>query len=82
MSATFEMDDNGLCIIRCDPPVNGSGSFVFQPDVLASWKALLGLASTREAIAAIMQGRRIRAGMIRRPAGACGPERSRRWRRL
>ena len=51
------MDDNGLCIIRCDPPVNGSDSFVFQPDVLASWKALLGLASTREAIAAIMQSR-------------------------
>lgn len=57
MSATFEMDDNGLCIIRCDPPVNGSDSFVFQPEVIASWKALLGLASTREAIAAIMQGR-------------------------
>lgn len=51
------MDDSGLCIIRCDPPVNGSDSFVFQPDVLASWKALLGLASTREAIVAIMQGR-------------------------
>ena len=51
------MDENGLCIIRCDPPVNGSDSFVFQPDVLVSWKALLGLASTREAIAAIMQGR-------------------------
>lgn len=51
------MDENGLCIIRCDPPVNGSDSFVFQPDVVASWKALLGLASTREAIAAIMQGR-------------------------
>lgn len=57
MSATFEMDANGLCIIRCDPPVNGSDSFVFQPDVIVSWKALLGLASTREAIAAIMQGR-------------------------
>lgn len=57
MSSTFEMDDNGLCIIRCDPPVNGSDSFVFQPEVIASWKALLGLASTREAIAAIMQGR-------------------------
>ena len=57
MSATFETDDNGLCIIRCDPPVNGSDSFVFQPEVIASWKALLGLASTREAIAAIMQGR-------------------------
>ena len=57
MSATFEMDANGLCIIHCDPPVNGSDSFVFTPDVLASWKALLGLASTREAIAAIMQGR-------------------------
>ena len=57
MSSTFEMDDNGLCIIRCDPPVNGSDSFVFTPDVAASWKALLGLASTREAIAAIMQGR-------------------------
>lgn len=57
MSSTFEMDDNGLCIIRCDPPVNGSNSFVFQPEVIASWKALLGLASTREAIAAIMQGR-------------------------
>lgn len=52
------MDDNsGLCIIRCNPPVNGSDSFVFTPDVIASWKALLGLASTREAIAAIMQGR-------------------------
>lgn len=57
MSSTFEMDTNGLCIIRCDPPVNGSDSFVFTPDVVASWKALLGLASTREAIAAIMQGR-------------------------
>ena len=57
MSSTFEMDDNGLCIIRCDPPVNGSDSFVFTPEVIASWKALLGLASTREAIAAIMQGR-------------------------
>ena len=51
------MDDNGLCIIRCDPPVNESDSFVFQPEVIASWKALLGLASTREAIAAIMQGK-------------------------
>lgn len=51
------MDANGLCIIRCDPPVNGSDSFVFTPDVITSWKALLGLASTREAIAAIMQGR-------------------------
>lgn len=57
LSSTFEMDDNGLCIIRCDPPVNGSDSFVFTPDVIASWKALLGLASTRETIAAIMQGR-------------------------
>ena len=57
MSSTFEMDENGLCIIRCDPPVNGSDSFVFTPDVIVSWKALLGLASTREAIAAIMQGR-------------------------
>lgn len=57
LSSTFEMDDNGLCIIRCNPPVNGSDSFVFTPDVIASWKALLGLASTREAIAAIMQGR-------------------------
>lgn len=57
MSATFEMDENGLCIIRCDPPVHGSDSFVFQPEVLVSWKALLGLASTREAVAAIMQGR-------------------------
>ena len=57
MSSTFECDVNGLCIIRCDPPVNGSDSFVFTPDVLVSWKALLGLASTREAIAAIMQGR-------------------------
>ncbi|MGR4831716.1 nitrate reductase [Bifidobacterium adolescentis] len=57
LSSTFEMDDNGLCIIRCDPPVNGSDSFVFTPDVIASWKALLGLASTREAVAAIMQGR-------------------------
>lgn len=51
------MDDNsGLCIIRCNPPINGADSFVFKPEVIASWKALLGLASTREAIAAIMQG--------------------------
>lgn len=57
MSATFERDKNRSCIIRCDPPVNGADSFVFTPDVVASWKALLGLASTREAIAAIMQGR-------------------------
>ena len=57
MSSTFERDENGLCIIRCDPPVNGSDSFVFTPEVIASWKALLGLASTREAVAAIMQGR-------------------------
>lgn len=57
MSSTFEQDENGLCIIRCDPPVNGSDSFVFTPDVLVSWKALLGFASIREAIAAIMQGR-------------------------
>lgn len=57
LPSTFERDGNGLCIIRCDPPVNGSDSFVFAPEVLASWKALLGLASTREAIAAIMQGR-------------------------
>ena len=58
MSATFETDENsGLCIIRCNPPINGSDSFVFTPDVLVSRKALLGLASTREAIAAIMQGR-------------------------
>ena len=48
MSSTFEMEGNGLCIIRCDPPVNGSDSFVFAPEVIASWKALLGLASTRE----------------------------------
>lgn len=58
MSATFETDENsGLCIIRCNPPINGSDSFVFTTDVLVSWKALLGLASTREAIAAIMQGK-------------------------
>ena len=54
MSATFETDENsGLCIIRCNPPINGADSFVFTPDVLVSWKALLGLASTREAVAAI-----------------------------
>jgi hypothetical protein len=58
LSATFETDENsGLCIIRCNPPINGSDSFVFTTDVLVSWKALLGLASTREAIAAIMQGK-------------------------
>ncbi len=58
MSATFETDENsGLCIIRCNPPINGADSFVFTPDVLVSWKALLGLVSTREAVAAIMQGR-------------------------
>ncbi len=57
MSSTFEQDENGLCIIRCNPPINGADSFVFKPEVIASWKALLGLASTREAIAAIMQGK-------------------------
>lgn len=61
MSSTFEQDENGLCIIRCDPPVNGSDSFVFTPDVLVSWKALLGFASIREAIAAIMQGKEDRS---------------------
>lgn len=62
MSATFETDENsGLCIIRCNPPINGSDSFVFTTDVLVSWKALLGLASTREAIAAIMQGKEDRS---------------------
>ena len=57
MSSTLEKDANGLIIVRCDPPVDGMSSFVFPMDALASWKALLGLASTREAIAAIMQGK-------------------------
>lgn len=58
LSATFEKDENsGLLIVRCDPPVNGCCNFVFSSETIASWKALLGLASTREAIAAIMQGR-------------------------
>lgn len=58
LSATFEKDENsGLLIVRCDPPVNGCCNFVFSSETIASWKALLGLASTREAIAAIMQSR-------------------------
>lgn len=58
LSATFEKDENsGLLIVRCDPPVNGCCNFVFSGETIASWKALLGLASTREAIAAIMQGK-------------------------
>lgn len=58
LSATFEKDENsGLLIVRCDPPVNGCCNFVFSSETIASWKALLGLASTREAIAAIMQGK-------------------------
>lgn len=62
LSATFEKDENsGLLIVRCDPPVNGCCSFVFSSETIASWKALLGLASTREAIAAIMQGREDRS---------------------
>lgn len=62
LSATFEKDENsGLLIVRCDPPVNGCCNFVFSSETIASWKALLGLASTREAIAAIMQGREDRS---------------------
>lgn len=62
LSATFEKDENsGLFIVRCDPPVNGCCNFVFSSETIASWKALLGLASTREAIAAIMQGKEDRS---------------------
>lgn len=62
LSATFEKDENsGLLIVRCDPPVNGCCNFVFSSETIASWKALLGLASTREAIAAIMQGKEDRS---------------------
>ena len=61
MSSTFEQDANGLIIVRCDPPVNGYSCHVFSPEAIASWKALLGLASTREAIAAIMQGKEDRS---------------------
>lgn len=57
MTSTFEKTDDGLLIIRCDNPINGCDSHVFTPETIASWKALLGLASTRETIAAIMQGR-------------------------
>lgn len=62
LSATFEKDENsGLLIVRCDPPVNGCCNFVFSSETIVSWKALLGLASTREAIAAIMQGKEDRS---------------------
>lgn len=62
LSATFEKDENsGLLIVRCDPPMNGCCNFVFSSETIASWKALLGLASTREAIAAIMQGKEDRS---------------------
>lgn len=80
MSSTFEQDENGLCIIRCDPPVNGSDSFVFRPEVIASWKALLGLASTREAVAAIMQGKEDTSRTTAPPAGACGRGLTRPWK--
>lgn len=57
MTSTFEKTDNGLLIVRFDEPVNGCDSYVFTAQTIASWKALLGLASTKETIAAIILGR-------------------------
>lgn len=81
LSATFEKDENsGLLIVRCDPPVNGCCNFVFSSETIASWKALLGLASTREAIAAIMQGREDRSRYDPTTVGACGLGLMRPWK--
>ena len=47
---------DGNIIVNCDEPINGYQQFVFSPGTIASWTALLGLGSTAEAVAAIMQG--------------------------
>ena len=55
MRQTMTMSDGNI-IVNCDEPVNGYQQFVFSPGTIASWTALLGLGSTAEAVAAIMQG--------------------------
>ena len=55
MRQTMTMSDGNI-IVDCDEPVNGYQQFVFSPGTIASWTALLGLGSTAEAVAAIMQG--------------------------
>lgn len=55
MKQTMAMSDGNI-IVNCDEPVNGYQQFVFSTETIASWTALLGLGSTTEAIAAIMQG--------------------------
>ena len=55
MKQTMTMNDGNI-IVNCDEPVNGYQQFVFSPETVASWTALLGLGSTTEAVAAIMQG--------------------------
>lgn len=56
MKQTMTMNDGNI-IVNCDEqPVNGYQQFVFSPGTIASWTALLGLGSTAEAVAAIMQG--------------------------
>ena len=55
MKQTMTMSDGNI-IVNCDEPINGYQQFVFSPETIASWTALLGLGSTTEAVAAIMQG--------------------------
>ncbi len=55
MRQTMTMSDGNI-IVNCDEPINGYQQFVFSPETIASWTALLGLGSTTEAVAAIMQG--------------------------
>ena len=55
MRQTMTMSDGNI-IVNCDEPINGYQQFVFSPGTIASWTALLGLGSTAEAVAAIMQG--------------------------
>lgn len=55
MRQTMTMSDGNI-IVNCDEPINGYQQFVISPGTIASWTALLGLGSTAEAVAAIMQG--------------------------
>lgn len=55
MKQTMTMSDGNI-IVNCDEPINGYQQFVLSPETIASWTALLGLGSTAEAVAAIMQG--------------------------
>lgn len=55
MKQTMTMSDGNI-IVNCDEPINGYQQFVLSPETIASWTALLGLGSTTEAVAAIMQG--------------------------